>query len=221
MSWVLSTLMLAAALAPTAQPSEIAQAERAALPAPRTADELFAQLQELTGFEAVFHEEKQISLLAAPVVHDGKLYYLRPGYLTRVVEAPQRAVTMIRPGRIEVRKEGTVERIDLTARPDIRVFVESFVRVVAGDAEALERVYALVFNALDAGEWTLELIPRGEPLSVMIRQVTLRGVGPQIESIRIDEPNGDFSVIRISDVQPQRVFTPEERLRWFGLPATP
>ncbi len=190
---------------------------------PRDAKTLLKALATLPGLEATFREEKHLALLKAPLVSEGRLFYMRPGYLVREVVKPSPSTVRIGPGALEVSDGKERKRIDLQGRPDVKTFIESFTRVLAGDYETLSKTYEIGFEPQKSAEepWTLTLKPRSETLRHLIRSVQLLGKGYAVTTIRVAEASGDHAETQISVVSAQRKFSAEERRRLFGLESTP
>lgn len=201
-----------------ADQDEVPPAQR---PRPASAEKLFALFSEMKGLECRFEEEKHLALLALPLRSRGKLYFLRPGYLARRVEAPQEQAVTITPTELRMKDAEGEEVIDLRQAAEVRHFVTSLVQVFAGNLEQLERAYRVQYAAdpdpEKARHWSLVLTPRERPLTEMMRSLTLRGEGEAVGGIEVVEPNGDRTVTRIVAADPERQFTPEEKLRWFGI----
>jgi len=207
---------------PAAAPGQAAGA-RPAVPAsadaqPADAAALLAAFAQVDGLEARFSEEKHLALLAAPLTSRGRLYFLRPGYLTRVVEEPERATLTIAPDELRMTGREGVQTIDLRTDDRLRAFVTSLVQVFSGDRQALERSYDLAYAAAADG-WTLTLTPRTEELGGMLRDLTLRGSRVTLAEVVVREPGGDRTVTRIEAADPARRFTDEERASLFGIGA--
>ncbi len=224
-AWVFASLV-GLALAVCAGPSLAAQptpapAPAAATPAAEavTLESLLGAFQKMPGLEARFVEDKHIGLLAAPLQSAGRLYFVPPGLLARHTDTPTKSSVVIAPDAVRYSDSEGSGRIDLSARPDVRLFVESFVRVLAGDRAGLEQIYALRFDpaAPDGQGWALELEPRGPPLKALVTRLRIRGRGLAVTEIRVDEASGDYSVTRILEADPQRRFTPDERKRLFDV----
>ncbi len=187
--------------------------------APKDAVSLFSKLATVQGFEARFREEKKLALLRAPVVSEGRLYYLSPGYLLRKVERPSASQVRITPKHLVVSDSGGERQIDLRSRPSVKLFVESFTRVLAGDRQALESIYNIKFVPGSDSSWTLELLPKRAPLTQLIRSVSMSGRGFAVETVRVMEANGDFSETRLFEVDPERRFSDQDRQTLFGIEA--
>ena len=181
---------------------------------------LFAALAKMPGLEAEFVEEKSIALLAAPLISTGRLFFLPPGTLARLVERPIPSTVVITPKALRISGSGHAETIDLGARPDVKLFVESFVKVLAGDLTALETLYSVSFVLLPGGQgaWRLTLTPRGGAVKSLIASLELTGRGPMVDEIIVKETGGDETVTRITKANPARAFSPEEQGRLFGPP---
>jgi len=201
--------------------------------APGSAEELFRQLAKLEGLEATFVETKKMALLRAPLESRGRLYYLQPGYLLREVEAPSPSRVLITPSTLELHAADTKRSIDLSARPDVKLFVESFTKVLAGDHQALAKGFDIRFTpnvaaggtaAASAAKgtrpntgWKLVLTPKAAPLNQLIRQLELTGTGYAVERIGVQETKGDSSEIVLTVKSVRRVYSSEEKRRLFGL----
>lgn len=219
---VLGLLTAAAAQdEPARQAAPPPPAER---PRPRDAAALFARLGAVAGLEATFEEEKHVALLALPLRSKGRLLFHRPdpsgpGWLARVVEAPEPARVLITPRQLRLENRDGVEVIDLSRSDKVRSFVASLVHVFAGDEAALQKSYRVAYepDPADAAAWTLTLTPRGEPLDKMLRQLRLGGRGEAVQRIEVHEPNGDRTVTRVLSADPARRFDDDELRRLFGI----
>jgi hypothetical protein len=193
-------------------------------PAPADAAALFSAFAAMPGLEVRFEEEKHLSLLALPLHSRGRLYFLPPAYLTRVVEAPEPSTLTITPDRLKVDNRDGVEVIDLKSNDQVRAFITSLVHVFAGDAAALEKAYDVAFTkaatAKDgelARAWTLTLTPRARPLDQMLQSLALHGEGEAVVRIELRDKNGDRTVTRVVAADPTRRFDAAEQLRLFGI----
>jgi hypothetical protein len=195
---------------------------------PLNLDNILNAFGRMDGLEAEFREEKHLALLSAPLVTTGRLYFTRPGYLARLVEKPSKSKVLITPTTVEMTDATGSQTIDLRARPDVKTFVESFTRVLAGDRAGLETVYTLAIthpgDALPFDSWILTMTPKGKPLNQLIASLEVRGRGIAVNTITVREHAGDHSVITITKANPERVFTAAEQTQLFGEPrpsATP
>ena len=224
-SWISASvwaLALGLGLAAPASATSAATGASDKLPTePKDAKGLLAALATVEGLEASFVEKKHLALLKAPLQSEGRIYYTRPGYMVRKVDKPSPSTVRIGPKSLEVSDDRGTQTFDLSSRPDIKTFVESFVHVVAGDHQALSSIYELSFQAAaqPGDTWTLTLRPSRKPLSELIERMDIRGRGYAVETIEIRETRGDSTQIVMSSVDPKRTFTDQEKRDIFGLPA--
>jgi hypothetical protein len=221
--WLCIPLLMAVVLPVGAAPPAPLQERPADFPEqPTDARTLLRALASVEGLEARFVEHKKLALLRAPLRSEGRLYFMRPGHLARIVDSPATSVVRIGPDSLEVEDGAGTQQFDLRSRPDIKMFVESFVHVVAGNHEALASTYELGFEAPKGpdGTWLLTLEPARKPLSDLVERLEIRGRGYEVATIRVLETRGDFTEITLESVDPRRRFSAEDRRRLFGLKTT-
>jgi hypothetical protein len=207
--------------------------------APPTLEALLAGFRTMPGFEARFEEEKTIALLAAPLASRGRLFFAPPSTLLRRVDSPNPHDILIREHIVRIStprdlaspstgvepESGgrTVETIDLAHRADVQPLVESMLWIFSGDLVQLESTYAIDYQVLrptSRGCWQLRLVPRAEPLSRLIRELSISGRGRGADRLEITETSGDRTTTRIFEANPERHFAVGEIEQLFGL-ATP
>ena len=116
-----------------------------------------------------------MALLAAPLVNEGTLYFAPKGRLVRHITAPAPATVLIDEGSLRFADAGGSETLSLAQNPVLRLFVDSFVKIFAGDRVALERMYTMELQALPVGadgvaRWSLGLRPRVAPMTQIIER---------------------------------------------------
>jgi outer membrane lipoprotein-sorting protein len=191
---------------------------------PQTASQLFTRLATLTGLEATFVEVKKLALLKMPLQSEGTLYYMRPGYLLREVTKPKVTRVLITPDKLELKDEQNARQIDLRSRPDVKLFVESFTKVLAGDEATLSQGFNIQFAPRPAtattpahNVWKLTLTPKSSPLDKLVTKVVLSGKGYAVERIDVFETKGDSSETTLRVTKVGRVFTAAEKQSLFGI----
>jgi len=182
-------------------------------------DTLLSAFAKMDGLEARFVEEKRMQLLKAPLVSEGRLYFVPPGYLLRKIVSPQPSQILITPTTLTVDDGLTQQVIDLSARRDVRSFVASFVSLLAGDKDALTTAYEIRITDEGNGRWRMELAPKVSPLSEIIKMVGVSGRGLSVAQIHVFDTNGDETITRMLDVDPKRRFDASERKALFGIEA--
>jgi outer membrane lipoprotein-sorting protein len=196
---------------------------------PQTATELFNKMATLSGLEATFVETKKVALLKVPLRSEGKLFYMRPGYLLRQVTTPKPTQVLITPERLELKDAQGTRTMDLRARPDVKLFVESFIKVLAGDQASLAKAFDIQFErsttapqpANSPATWTLTLTPKAAPLSQLVRKLSLMGKGYAVERIEVLETKGDSAVTELTVKAVGRSFTDQEKRTLFGIGQPP
>ena len=186
-------------------------------------EQLLARFAGMSGLSAKFREEKRMALLAAPLVNEGMLYFAPKGKLARHITAPAPATVLIDEGSLRFADAGGTETMSLVQNPVLRLFVDSFVKIFAGDRVALERMYTMELVALPAGadglpRWSLRLRPRVAPMTQIIERLEIVGHDVALESMRVVEIGGDETITTFSEVDTQRRFTAEELVALFRLP---
>jgi hypothetical protein len=207
---------------PFAQASAAEPVAPAAAPAAESLslDALLARFAAMSGLQASFREEKRMALLAAPLVNEGTIYFVPNGKrprLARHTARPGRSVVLIDGGALKVADDAGREEIALDKSPAVRLFVDSFVKIFAGDREALAAMYTMALEA-EGQRWTLRLKPKVAPLDKLIERVEITGEGVVIATMRVVEVGGDESVTTFTAVDPGRKFTAEELAALFSLP---
>lgn len=184
---------------------------------------LLARFAAMSGLSAKFREEKRMALLAAPLVNEGVLYFAPKGKLARHITAPAPATVLIDEGTLRYADAGGSETLSLDSNPVLRLFIDSFVKIFAGDREALARMYTLELQALPAAgavgdRWLLKLRPRVAPITQIIERVEISGHDVTLEAMRVVEIGGDETVTTFSEVDTKRRFTADELKTLFRLP---
>lgn len=180
-----------------------------------SASELLAAFAKMPGLEAKFREEKHMALLAKPIVNEGSLHYHR-GMLARHTDKPAKSSVVVRDGKLSFGDASGSDSLDLSSSPVVRLFVDSFVKIFAGDRTALESMYALTFAAEGAG-WKMVLKPKVDPMRGTIDVVELSGSGKKIASMRVVEKGGDETLTTFSAVDTGRRYSAKEVARVFAV----
>lgn len=213
----------AAELAPTSAPAVAApQAAEAAAAKPLTVVELdafLARFAAMRGLSAKFREEKTMALLAAPLVNEGVLYFAAPGRLARHTTSPFKASVIIDGERLTFGDGRGVEAIRFDQNPMLGLFVASFVKIFAGDKEALAKMYAMELSGDPAASWTLRLRPTLAPMDKVIKRIEIAGEGLVIHRMKVIEASGDETVTTFTEVNTDRGFSEAELAELFRVSA--
>jgi hypothetical protein len=211
------TLAIVCALAPVARGTAAAEPSTTPSDRLRLVDELLASFRSVAGMEAHFREEKRLALLRAPLISEGQLYFLAPDRLARHVTGPWPSVMVITGSAVSFQDAAhRTQALSLDQNPVVRLFVDSFLKILAGDAAALSRIYDMSATSGPGGAWALQLKPKAPPLSQLVAEVDLRGRGAIMDRLRVLEVGGDETLTMFTAVDIHRRFDPEEQRRLFA-----
>jgi hypothetical protein len=176
-------------------------------------DALMKQLAALPGLETKFTEQKHITLLAAPLSSEGVLRFSPPAMLSRETTKPVTSRVVIVKDRLFFDDGKNSQEVDVGNNPIVRAFVNSFVLLLAGDRKGLEELFEM---KLKSGEpWELELVPRKEPISKIIKRMLVQGRGVKLMKLIVEESSGDRTETTFVDVNTERSFSDAEKQKYF------
>jgi len=208
---LLPTVALAAA-----KPAKPAPAAKA----PADIDALLAGLAKAPGLYARFREEKHITLLQAPLVSEGSIYFAPPARFARHTEKPIKSVMIIDGNQLQFGNAGGQESMNLGANPVARLFADAFVMLLSGNRAGLEKIFKMQLAPRPggAGEWKLVLTPRVAPMDKLIKELELRGRGLSLDELDVREASGDWTRTSFSNVDLNRRYSAAEQATFFKLP---
>jgi outer membrane lipoprotein-sorting protein len=180
-------------------------------------DAILAPFQGIAGLEAHFREEKRLAMLAAPLVSEGEIYFVKPDRLARRVTQPAPSVMVIDGKSLTFRDEHGRETIAIDAYPAVRPFIDGFLQILAGNGETLHRIYDISLEPQPRGAWGLRLTPKAGPMREAIAAIDVTGRGVVLETLRVTEVDGDVTVTRFDAVDPKHHFTANELERLFSV----
>jgi hypothetical protein len=111
------------------------------------------------------------------------------------------------------------QTIDLATNPVARLFVDSFVKLLAGDREGLERYFRVELAPSGKGGWRMTLVPRVSPMDKAIKELAIVGEGIVLREMDVRETNGDWTHTVFTAVDVNHHYTSAELDRIFRLPA--
>jgi len=214
-SLALAALAAAAPGAFAAGPEKPAPAARAGY---ADADSLLAAFARAPGLFARFREEKHLAMLETPLVNEGTIHFAPPGRLARHVEKPVESTLLIDGNQLRFGDAEGHQSLDLGTNPVAKLFVDSFVKLLAGDRAGLEKIFRMKFAPGPAGAWRLTLTPRVSPMDKVIKELAVRGEGLVVREVDIRETNGDWTHTTFTDVDVNHHYDAAELARVFRLP---
>lgn len=159
-------------------------------------DRLMSLLAQRRHGHVSFVERKYLAVLDRPVQSSGELLYVAPDHLEKRTLEPKPETLVLENGIVSAQRGRRHYVLDLRQYPQVLPFIESIRATLAGDRPALERVFKVEFNG-DLQRWKLELVPLEPKLSATVKDIGIEGEKDVIQSVTIQEPDGDHSVLTI------------------------
>ena len=153
----------------------------------------FAQTREA---RASFVESKTVRVLERPLVSSGELRFAAPDRLEKRTLRPRAELLVLDGDSLTMERGERRLQLDLRSYPEVAAFVQGFRGTLAGDREALERVYQLALEG-DESSWTLTLVPRMPAMAALVERVRIAGRRADISVIEILHANGDSSLMSV------------------------
>jgi outer membrane lipoprotein-sorting protein len=164
--------------------------------APQGIDQLMSSLAKHPQGAATFTEKKFISMLDQPVESSGELLFIAPARLEKRTLKP-RPETMVLDGDTLTLERGSRKHVlQLKDYPEVAGMIESIRATLAGDRQALERVYHLALDG-DKEHWTLTLTPLDPKVGAVIARIRMEGARDAVRSVEILQADGDSSLMTI------------------------
>jgi hypothetical protein len=143
-----------------------------------------------------FVEQQFLAVLSHPIESSGELRYDAPDRLEKRTLEPRAETLVLSGGVLTVERAHTKRVMDLHAYPQVQPFVESIRATLAGDRNALERLFRLDFVGTVA-RWTLTLVPLESKVKQSVSQVRIDGARDQLLRVEIRQPDGDRSLMTL------------------------
>lgn len=159
-------------------------------------DRLMTLLAQRRNGHVSFVEKKYIAVLDRPVQSSGELLYVAPDHLEKRTLEPKPETLVLDGGIVSAQRGRHHYVLDLRQYPQVLPFIESIRATLAGDRAALERVFKVSFSG-DLHQWKLELVPLEAKLSATVEDIGIEGAEDVIQSVTIQEPDGDHSILTI------------------------
>lgn len=165
-------------------------------------DKLMSELSQRKQGHVTFEEKKFIALLDRPMESSGELLYEAPDRLEKRTLKPKPESLVLTGGTVSAQRGRRHYELDLKQYPQVVPFIESIRATLAGDRQALEKVFKVDFTG-DFDRWTLGLVPLDSQLQKKVRQIHINGEKDRIHTVEIVEADGDRSLLTIgADVAP-------------------
>jgi outer membrane lipoprotein-sorting protein len=174
-------------------------------------DALLAKLAKVEGLSARFREEKRLSLVAVPLVSEGTIHYQKPRKLARHTLKPSPSSVLLSGDVVRFSDATRSETIGLDAQPALRMLIDTFVAVLAGDKAALARFSEVSLEDRGAAGWRIKLVPKDPKLLRIVRTLGFEGKGGELSAMELVDGHGDLTRTTFSDVRFGRLSEAEAR----------
>jgi hypothetical protein len=145
-----------------------------------------------------FTERKTLQMLKEPLILKGTLDFRRPARLEKRITSPMTETYLVEGNEvtIDLPAKGFRQKVALTDYPALQAFVESIRAPLAGDLASLQRFYRVSLGGSERN-WLMALVPLDTDMAKLVRSVRIKGSGDRMREVRIEESNGDSSVMTI------------------------
>jgi hypothetical protein len=160
-------------------------------------DQLMSLLAQRRHGEALFSEEKYLSVLKQPLKSSGELIYDAPDHLEQRTLTPKPQSVVLDHGVLSMHVGSHVRTLRLADYPQLAPLIDSIRATLAGDLAALQRVFDVEYSgSLD--QWQLHLTPRDSHLGAMLLQIELRGERDAVREVQVRQRDGDRSIMHVT-----------------------
>ena len=159
-------------------------------------DALMDSLARNKSGRATFVETRRIAMHDKPVESSGELRYTAPDQLEKRTLRPRPEIMIVNGGELSIERGRQKYQLQLRTYPELAAFIDSVRGTLAGDRKALERHYRLSLEG-PVERWTLQLLPLDEKMQAVIGRIRVTGARDQVNSIEIEQADGDSSLMTI------------------------
>lgn len=152
--------------------------------------------------EVTYVEKDYFSVLERPLTSSGILIYDAPDHLEKRMLRPREESVVLDHGEVTMERGHRTYHIDLSSYPQLAPYVDAIRATMAGDRAALERVFKVSFEG-DLKHWQLGLVPLDGKVARGVRSIEIEGAEGDVQSVQIDKPNGDRSLMTMTAPAPQ------------------
>ena len=163
---------------------------------PWTPERLLAGFAQKGSTRATFIEKKTVRVLERPLISSGELRFEAPDVLEKRTLRPRPELLRLEGERLTLEREDRKLSLDLRSTPEAAALIDSFRGTLAGDREALERVYRLQLEG-GAASWALTLTPREPTLAAWVKRIRIAGRRADVTVIEILHANGDSTLTSV------------------------
>ncbi|TLZ13944.1 MAG: outer membrane lipoprotein carrier protein LolA [Gammaproteobacteria bacterium] len=180
----------------TAARAAAGTADEATSPQPVEYERLLKLLAARRHGHVTFTEVQRLAILDRPLESSGELLYDAPDRLEKRTLNPRAETLVLEHGVLTAHRGHRTYLMPLRDYPQVAPFIESIRATLAGDREALERLFRVGFEG-SLAHWSLLLVPTDARLAGAVREIRIEGERDAIRSVDIRHGDGDRSLLRI------------------------
>jgi outer membrane lipoprotein-sorting protein len=158
--------------------------------------QLMESLAQAKSGRATFIETKRIAILDKPVESSGELLFVAPDRLEKRTLKPKPESMVVDGDELSIERGTRNYHLRLQSYPELAAFIDSIRGTLAGNRKTLERDFRMNLGGT-ASAWTLQLFPFDEKMKAVVRRIVITGSQGQVNTIEIDQADGDSSVMVI------------------------
>ena len=180
-----------------------------ALAAPAAFDlgALTTLLGRVKSAEATFVEQRRVEMIDRTLVSSGRLSFAAPDSFVRETLKPRHEKLVVAGNRLTMSLGDRSRTMALDASPEASVIVEALRGTLTGNRETLERLFETSVSG-NAGQWTLELLPRDLRLRGQVASVRISGRESMAREVQVLLADGDRSTMTIEPRRPGAAASP-------------
>lgn len=163
--------------------------------------DLMQLLAQTRSAQARFVERKYISMLDKPVESSGELSFTAPDRMEMRTLKPKKQSLLLDGNQLTLEQDGRQKTVNLQTYPEVAAFVEGIRGTLAGDRQALEKVYRVHLLGTPA-RWQLMLVPREASMVRIISRIRISGSQGEVTQVAYDHADGDRSEMQIVPIRP-------------------
>jgi hypothetical protein len=163
-------------------------------------DALMRDLGHVERAQARFTEQKFAKVLRTPLESSGVLIYEAPDRMIKRTLQPKAETMTVDADKLTLERQGRSRTLRLQDYPTLWAFIESIRSTLKGDLAALERFYSVALSG-DEQRWLLALTPKEAKMKRVITAVEISGTQGKIRTVKVQEAQGDRSVMTITEDQ--------------------
>jgi hypothetical protein len=158
-----------------------------------------------------FTQDKQVAGFTRPLRSTGSFLWWQGHGLLWQTEQPFAGTLVLTPTALRsTSPDGGDVVLDAHEQPGLAMTSQLLFDLLGGDVRALEQRFEVTGEVPAHGRWSLDLQPRDRGLKEVLQRVHLEGEAT-VQSVQLDEANGDRTHIAFADPRTEPAASADER----------